>query len=338
MGGELPALLRQGIAAAKAGDQETARRILTYITKQEPQNEQAWLWLSGVVESPEEKRACLQRVLVINPHNMHARRGLEWLAVQLLRERAASEEPVVAAEPEELSVLDMPPDVARQRAAPPGPGGLAGVLDGWGAMLLFPGVRIFRAELERAKGVWTAVGLLVAGLFPALAFALVGSGLGTFELTDPGFMRRLGLVLLGSEVGTLFDFYILYALPLYVPARLMGSRCRFADHSYLLGLVFCVLEVVGSMLLTPFLLFEGLGLLQTAALGGVSLLLWLYSLLLAARALSAAHGFSTRRAVWALVLGHVWMFVVAAVLFGAVAALARPFASFLPTLLLPHGG
>ncbi len=40
----------------------------------------AWLWLSGVVETDEECQICLENVLVINPENISARRGLESLA------------------------------------------------------------------------------------------------------------------------------------------------------------------------------------------------------------------------------------------------------------------
>jgi tetratricopeptide (TPR) repeat protein len=42
-------------------------------------NEQAWLWLSGVVESVEDRRTCLENVLAINPNNANARLGLERL-------------------------------------------------------------------------------------------------------------------------------------------------------------------------------------------------------------------------------------------------------------------
>jgi hypothetical protein len=43
-------------------------------------NEQAWLWLSAVVDSPEEQRTCLENVLAINPANERARQGLDILS------------------------------------------------------------------------------------------------------------------------------------------------------------------------------------------------------------------------------------------------------------------
>ena len=72
-------LLRQGIAAAKAGQKQEACHMLLQVTELDEQNEQGWLWLSGVVESLADKRICLENVLAINPDNSHARAGLRWL-------------------------------------------------------------------------------------------------------------------------------------------------------------------------------------------------------------------------------------------------------------------
>jgi tetratricopeptide (TPR) repeat protein len=72
-------LLLKGIAAARAGRRSEARAILTQVVEQDERNEQAWLWLSGVVDSPEDVRVCLENVLDLNPANARARQGLEWL-------------------------------------------------------------------------------------------------------------------------------------------------------------------------------------------------------------------------------------------------------------------
>lgn len=76
-------LLRSGIAAAKAGRKQEARRILVQVTELDERNEQAWLWLSGLVATLEERRICLENVLSINPNNSHARHGLNWLDEQV---------------------------------------------------------------------------------------------------------------------------------------------------------------------------------------------------------------------------------------------------------------
>jgi tetratricopeptide (TPR) repeat protein len=76
------ALLERGIAASKAGQRQDARRILLQVIELDPDNESAWLWLSGVMDSVEEQRHCLEQVLRLNPGNPHARAGLVWLEKQ----------------------------------------------------------------------------------------------------------------------------------------------------------------------------------------------------------------------------------------------------------------
>jgi len=75
-------LLRRGIAAAKAGRSEEARQVLLHVTELDERSEQAWLWLSGVVESLADRRVCLENVLTINPDNPYARKGLRLLDQQ----------------------------------------------------------------------------------------------------------------------------------------------------------------------------------------------------------------------------------------------------------------
>jgi hypothetical protein len=71
--------LQEAIQAIKRGDKDQARRLLKHVVREEPKNEQAWLWLSAVLTSPQQQRDCLQRVLQINPANQQAVRGLELL-------------------------------------------------------------------------------------------------------------------------------------------------------------------------------------------------------------------------------------------------------------------
>jgi tetratricopeptide (TPR) repeat protein len=88
--------LRDGIAAAKAGDKEQARELLMRVIEQDERNEQGWLWLSGVVDSDEDRLVCLENVLTLNPDNVRARAG-----IGLLRERG-----VQIDEPSEGEELD----------------------------------------------------------------------------------------------------------------------------------------------------------------------------------------------------------------------------------------
>jgi HEAT repeat protein len=75
-------LLEMGIAAARSGNRAEARMLLEGVTLQEPDNEEAFLWLSFVLDEPNLAMRCLERVLEINPNNAQAERGLAWLRSQ----------------------------------------------------------------------------------------------------------------------------------------------------------------------------------------------------------------------------------------------------------------
>jgi tetratricopeptide (TPR) repeat protein len=72
-------LLKQGIAAARKGRKTEARDKLLLVVELDEQNEQAWLWLSGVVASDSDRRVCLENVLALNPASTAAQKGLRWL-------------------------------------------------------------------------------------------------------------------------------------------------------------------------------------------------------------------------------------------------------------------
>src|SRR4030042_462036 len=72
-------LMELGIAAARANNRAEARMFLEAATLQDPTNEQAFLWLSFVLDEPKLAMRCLERVLELDPDNQQARRGLEWL-------------------------------------------------------------------------------------------------------------------------------------------------------------------------------------------------------------------------------------------------------------------
>jgi tetratricopeptide (TPR) repeat protein len=79
-------MLRQGVAAAKAGQRERARELLMRVVDLDERNATAWLWLSGVVDSLDDREICMENVLTIDPDNAAARRGLE-----LVRQQKASQ-------------------------------------------------------------------------------------------------------------------------------------------------------------------------------------------------------------------------------------------------------
>jgi hypothetical protein len=79
-------LVQQGLTAARVGDVEDARRLLTEATRQMPGNVEAWLGLAGVVDSLEEKKRCFSRVLALDPDNDEAKAGLARVEQKLAGE------------------------------------------------------------------------------------------------------------------------------------------------------------------------------------------------------------------------------------------------------------
>jgi hypothetical protein len=82
MSANVEAMVREGVNAFKAGRKDEARALLLKATELDQYNEQAWLWLSGLMDSPEDQRTCLENVLAINPENERARQGLSFLTGQ----------------------------------------------------------------------------------------------------------------------------------------------------------------------------------------------------------------------------------------------------------------
>ncbi len=72
-------LVEKAIAAYKAKQKSQARELLMQAVDIDDKHEQAWLWLSAVVDSMEDQQVCLENVLTINPKNDRARKGLEEL-------------------------------------------------------------------------------------------------------------------------------------------------------------------------------------------------------------------------------------------------------------------
>ena len=73
-------ILQLGIEAARDGNREEARNLFALLTKQDPTNIQAWLWLAGVSDNASQRRNALERALQIDPQNEMALRGLRALS------------------------------------------------------------------------------------------------------------------------------------------------------------------------------------------------------------------------------------------------------------------
>src|SRR5512139_4243660 len=72
-----------GIAAARAGERAEAHELLLRVVNADENNVRAWLWLSSVVTTLEDREVCLENVLTLDPANEAARRGLEEVRAQI---------------------------------------------------------------------------------------------------------------------------------------------------------------------------------------------------------------------------------------------------------------
>lgn len=70
------ALLQEAVTAAKAGQRERARDLLTRVVERDETNVDAWWQLSQVVASPDDRELCLENVLTLDPEHAEAREAL----------------------------------------------------------------------------------------------------------------------------------------------------------------------------------------------------------------------------------------------------------------------
>lgn len=112
MSANVEAMVREGINAFKAGRKDEARALLLKATELDQYNEQAWLWLSGLMDTPDDQRTCLENVLAINPNNERASQGLAYLTGQTPSGQAspfAASAPPPSMPPASLSPSMSPP-------------------------------------------------------------------------------------------------------------------------------------------------------------------------------------------------------------------------------------
>jgi hypothetical protein len=110
--------LREGIAAAKAGQRERARDLLIRVVEQDEENLAAWLWLSSVVDGLDDKEVCLENALELDPGNDAARQGLAWVRRKKGTQPPPPPRPAPSPQPSPDAGRGSPP-AAPPRAQPP---------------------------------------------------------------------------------------------------------------------------------------------------------------------------------------------------------------------------
>ena len=95
--------LQKAISAARAGHELTARDMFLDIVKAEPQNEVAWMWLTGLLDDLDDCIQACERTLEINPNNTSAR---QYLGQLLERKRKESDTEKAHAEEQARAVCE----------------------------------------------------------------------------------------------------------------------------------------------------------------------------------------------------------------------------------------
>ncbi|MDK1028911.1 MAG: hypothetical protein QGD96_06220 [Anaerolineae bacterium] len=75
-------LLRGAIRTARSGKREVARALFKNIVQLDPENEVAWMWLSGLYDSLDDKIYTSEKVLSTNPSNRKTRIYLDKLYLE----------------------------------------------------------------------------------------------------------------------------------------------------------------------------------------------------------------------------------------------------------------
>ena len=106
----VPELVQEGAQALKAGQAERAEQVLRRAVALDEMYEQGWLWLSGAVDDDQDKVACMEKVLAINPQNKRAQAGLALLRKQVQAPHAALVSQPAPTPPQDESSLPMEPE------------------------------------------------------------------------------------------------------------------------------------------------------------------------------------------------------------------------------------
>jgi hypothetical protein len=244
-------LLEQGISAALTGRREEARTLLSQVVEADERNEQAWLWLSGLVEDPDEIRTCLENVLHLNPDNVKAQHGLAWVEQQY-GVRPASAVATVAAAPEQPSPTELAPASPAEPVNKPDPAPVLAVaeLDSMGDACPYCGAAASleskrcpscgKSLMERSEGTekrskaLTTLGVLwsIGGIFSLLGAALMVAVLVLLQRNSSLYgMPIANLTRAGTGMASLYGQLlgsILYGVFQLLIARGLFQRQRWA--------------------------------------------------------------------------------------------------------------
>ena len=87
-------LVQQALTAARNKHELTARDLFLEVVQVNPQNELAWMWLSGLLDELDDCILACERVLEINPYNEQIRKYLSQLQEKKQKQRTEEQRAV----------------------------------------------------------------------------------------------------------------------------------------------------------------------------------------------------------------------------------------------------
>ncbi|MGQ9927759.1 MAG: hypothetical protein ACUVS4_12930 [Chloroflexaceae bacterium] len=183
-GPDLDKLLALASGLAQGGNTGNARTLFVALTREYPQDARPWLGLAAVAASPDERRVALERVLALDPNNIHARSALQRLIEQNGRSEATAGVDTALLVSEALPFPEPPEPATTIPVAPSEPGEEEGeqtpfpllnaIMSGVILMLLvILGVVIARALLDGRLAANAPVAPMAAGRQPDTPVAAV---------------------------------------------------------------------------------------------------------------------------------------------------------------------
>lgn len=298
-------LLRKGIEAAKASNKAEARRLLGQVVQTNPENEMAWLWLGGVVETIEQQIFCLEKVLAINPDNQMAQRGLNILKAKV--ETEPSTPVMVVSEPApEVSIAEAEDEVVSAEIEEPARFDqnldMDDFLMSWILVLMAPSVETFSAQRPYASGRNTLLGMTIAGIISGViiavsqaiaAMSVWGSASLSSDRTAAICGEMIIKVILWAIISPIVSIIVLYIVSgiIQVVAKFLGGEGSFTEQTFCFSLIQAPISIVSSITSV----IPKVGPL-------ISMLLTIGGLILHAQAIRSVHGLSLGLAFVAIVL------------------------------------
>lgn len=180
--------LQRAIALIKSGNKKDGGQLLAEIVKKDPQNVNAWLWLSSCVNTDEQRIYCIKKVLAIDPNHNVALSALSKLQKtelptekEIVGEPKESQQPISDTQPRRLASVTLDVKAKKSSFQPKYLTAFAGVLILMGTFFPWAAlVHYGQDKIEEYSGLTQLPGMITAVVGLVIVFVSI------FLQTKPG--------------------------------------------------------------------------------------------------------------------------------------------------------